>query len=175
MSTPYPQKDFSRDKRILTRARRISENAFSILANRWRVFRKSFLLKPGKVKLITYSVLILHNFLRSESTAGKIYIPPNLIDFDDGCGTVIPGDWRKDPPSGTWLDLEPSTSRNSSGEAMDVRKIFKYFFMNEGSVPWQWKAAQVDVYRKVKRTYFYTEQKNSFCNIKCFKKVLISV
>ena len=56
-------------------------NAFGILANRWRVFTKPFLLKPEKVKVITYSVLILHNFLRSELTTGKIYIPPNLIDF----------------------------------------------------------------------------------------------
>ena len=67
LSTPYPQKDFRCDKRIfnyrLSRARRISENAFSILANRWRVFRKSFLLKPGKVKVITYSVLILDNLI----------------------------------------------------------------------------------------------------------------
>ena len=173
MSTPYPQKDFSRDKRILTRARRISENAFSILANLWRVFRKSFLLKPGKVKLIIYSVLILHNFLRSESTAGKIYIPPNLIDFDDGCGTAIPGDWRKDAPSGTWLDFEPSTSRNSSRQAKDVREKFKHFFMNEGSVPWQWKAAQRRL-KESNKNIFYAEQKNSDCNIKCFKKLLTS-
>ena len=92
MLKPYPQKYLSRDKRIfnyhLSRARRISENVFGILANRWRVFRKPF----QKVKVITYSVLILHIFLRSESTTGKIYIPPNLIDFDDGCGNVIPGD-----------------------------------------------------------------------------------
>ena len=106
---PYPQKDLSHDKRIfnnrLCRPRRISENVFGILANRWRVFRKAFLLEPEKVKVIPYPVLILHNFLRSESTTGKIY---------DGCGTVIPGDWIKDAPSSIWLDLEPSASRNSS-------------------------------------------------------------
>ena len=89
--------------------------------------------------------MILQNFLRSESTTGKIYIPPNLIDFDDGCGTVIPGDWRKDAPSDIWLDLEPFTNRNSSRQAKDVREKFKHFFMNEGSVPWQWKTVQVDV------------------------------
>ena len=79
MMKPYPQKNLCSDKSIfnyrLSRARRISENAFGILANRWRVFCKPFLLKPEKVKLITYSCLILHNFLRSESTSGKIYIP----------------------------------------------------------------------------------------------------
>ena len=63
MMNPYPQKDLSPDKRIfnyrLSRARRISENAFGILANRWRVFRKPFALQPEKVKIVTFSVLIL--------------------------------------------------------------------------------------------------------------------
>ena len=136
MMKPYPQKDFkSRQKNFQLPF----IPPFGVLANCQRVFCKPFLLKPEKVKVITYSVLLLHNFLRSESTTGKIYIPPNLIDFDDGCGTVIPDDWRKDAPSGTWLDLELSTSRNSSRQAKDVREKFKHFFMNEGSVPWQWK------------------------------------
>ena len=93
MMKPYPQKDLSRDKRIfnrfyrLPRARRISENAFGILASRWRVFRKPFLFKPEKVKVLAYSILILHTFLKGESTTG--------------CGTGISGDWRKDEPSGT--------------------------------------------------------------------------
>ena len=122
---PYPQKDLSRDKTIFNYlfscARQISENVFGILANRWRVFRKPFLLKPKKVKVITYSVLILHSFSRSESTTGKIYITPNLIDFDNGYGTAIAGDWREDAPSSKWLDLDPFTRRNSSRQAKDVR------------------------------------------------------
>ena len=102
MMKPYPQKNLCSDKRIfncrLSRARRISENDFGILANRLRVFREPFLLKPEKVKLITYSCLILHNFLRSESTFGKIYIPPNLLDFEDMSGNIIPGAWRNGVP-----------------------------------------------------------------------------
>ena len=147
MMKPYPQKNLCSDKRIfnyrLSRARRISENAFGILANRWRVFRKPFLLKPEKVKLITYSCLILHNFLRSESTSGKIYIPLNLLDFEDMSGN-IPGAWRIDVPKDSWLDLEPPVNRNPSRQAKDVREEFKRFFMNEGTVPWQWRAAQVE-------------------------------
>ena len=83
--------------------------------------------------------------MKSDSATGKIYIPPNLIDFDDVCGTAIPGDWKKDAPSGTWLDLELSTSRNFSRQPKDGREKSKHFFINEGSVPWQWKAAQVEV------------------------------
>ena len=89
--------------------------------------------------------MILHNFLRNESTTDKTYILPNLIDFEDECGTVIPDDWRKGIPSSTWLHLEPSTSRNFSRQTNDVRKKFEHFFMKEGRVTWQWKTAQVDV------------------------------
>lgn len=146
---PYPQKDLSPDKRIfnyrLSRARRISENAFGILAARWRVFRKPFALQPEKVKIVTFSVLILHNWLRSEAASGKVYIPSNLIDFDDlGNNTVIPGDWRKDAPNGTWNNLQPSISKNSTKQAKEIREDFKQFFTNEGSVPWQWRAAQLE-------------------------------
>ena len=53
MMKPYPLKNLSLEKRIfnyrLLRLRRISENAFGILANHWRVFRKPFLLEPEKV------------------------------------------------------------------------------------------------------------------------------
>lgn len=64
-----------------------------------------------------------------------------IVDFDDKRGSVIPGAWRNDVPSDSWLDLESSVKRNS---LQDVREEFKCFFMNEGAVPWQWGAAQVE-------------------------------
>ena len=63
--------------------RHISENAFDILANRWRVFRKPFRLEPEKVKAITLAVLILHNWLRKESDIGKVSFSPTLVDRED--------------------------------------------------------------------------------------------
>ena len=63
MMKPYPQKNLSLEKRIfnyrLSKMRRISENAFGILANSWRLFRKPFLLEPEKVKAILH-LLCLH-------------------------------------------------------------------------------------------------------------------
>ena len=47
---PYPQSGLTEDRRIYnylqSRARRISENLFGIIANRWRVFRSVILLPP---------------------------------------------------------------------------------------------------------------------------------
>ena len=69
----------------------MSENAFGILANRWRVFRRPFALEPGKAKIIRLSALILHNWLRSESSSGEIYIPQSLIDSEDTSHEILPG------------------------------------------------------------------------------------
>ena len=48
MMKPYPQRYLSQE--FLPRARRISENAYCILANRRKVLAKPFLLKPEQVK-----------------------------------------------------------------------------------------------------------------------------
>ena len=122
MMKPYPQKDLTIDKRIfnyrLSRARRISENAFGILTNRWRVLCKLFSLQPEKVKIITFTILILHNWLRSESSSGRIYVPPNLIEVEDlSNDEIIYGDWRSDVPTSTWFDLQPFYSRNATKQA----------------------------------------------------------
>ena len=96
MMKPCPQKNLSLEKRIfnyrLSRMTRISENAFGILANRWRVFRKSFFLEPEKVKAITLAVLTLHNWLRKESDIGKVYFSPTLVDREHReTGEIIEG------------------------------------------------------------------------------------
>ena len=55
-----------------SRARRISENLFGIVANRWRLFRGTIALHPRDVEYITISTLVLHNFLRQSTTSQKI-------------------------------------------------------------------------------------------------------
>lgn len=47
-------------------------------------------IETRKVKVITYSILILHIFFEERVDLCKIYFPPNLVDFDRMCGTVIP-------------------------------------------------------------------------------------
>ena len=81
--------------------------------------------------------------MRSESSSGKIYFPLNLVDFGDMYGTVISYEWRKDVPSGTWLDLEHLPVEILQN--IDVKEEFKRFFINEGNVLWQWEVAQIDV------------------------------
>ena len=91
--------------------RRISENAFGILVNRWRVFRKPFFLEPEKVKAITLVVLTLYNWLRKESDIGKVYFSPILVDREDPeTGEIIEGSWRKEIPTESWQSLSNAQS-----------------------------------------------------------------
>ena len=117
---------------------------FDILANCWGVLRKPFSLQSEHEKSITFTTLILHNWLRSKSSSGRIYVPPNLINVEDLLNDeIIYGDWRSDVPTNTWFDLQPSYSRNATKQAKEIREEFKDHFMKEGSVPWQWRSAQI--------------------------------
>ena len=87
MIKPYPQKRLTTEKRVfndrLSRMRRISENGFGILANRWRVFRRPFPFEPEKVKFIVLATITLHNWLQKDSSYGKVYIPLELAGNED--------------------------------------------------------------------------------------------
>ena len=73
---------------------------------------------PSKVEGITLAALTLHNWLRADGTIRNIYCPPTLVDREDpDTAEIIPGSWREDTPSDSFLDLQPSLTRNSSNEA----------------------------------------------------------
>ena len=65
---PFPHSGLAAEQRIfnyrLSRMRRISENGFGLLANRFRVFRNSILLPTSTVCSLVLAALVLHNFLR---------------------------------------------------------------------------------------------------------------
>jgi hypothetical protein len=73
---PYPQQSLIEDKRIYnyrhSRARRISENLFVTIANRWRVIRGIILLPPEKIESVIMAILILHNYLEKHFFQGII-------------------------------------------------------------------------------------------------------
>lgn len=52
----------------LSRARRLIENAFGILAGTWRILLRRIDLQPDKVRTLTLTTCILHNMLRSNRT-----------------------------------------------------------------------------------------------------------
>lgn len=93
----------SEDKAIfnyrLSRARRIIENSFGILAARWRIFRRPIIASPERIEVYTKAAIALHNYLRT--TESSVYCPPGFVDGEDGGGNIVQGNWREEEqPSG---------------------------------------------------------------------------
>ena len=86
------------------RARRISENLFGILANRWRFMRNVLLLHPDVIEILVSAALVLHNFLRESDP----YCPIGLLDTESVTAKVVTGLWRQDP---SFSAMEPFKAR----------------------------------------------------------------
>ncbi|XP_050527810.1 uncharacterized protein LOC126897907 [Daktulosphaira vitifoliae] len=103
---------------ILSRARRVVENAFGILAARWRCFRKNLEVQPEFVDKIVLSSCCLHNMLCGD----------NAFEPEDTST-------QNTESALTNLDF---LRRNCTRDAFNIREKFKEYFISEvGRVPWQ--------------------------------------
>jgi hypothetical protein len=133
---PYPHQKLNKSKRIfnyrLSRARRVVENAFGILANRFRVFLTTINLEPEKVDNIILVTCSIHNFLVEHNKHN--YISCQDIEQTEN-QQLIPGQWRRDSQLSR---MQTTSIRNSSKSAKKQHKeLTKYFVSEYGSVPWQ--------------------------------------
>lgn len=115
----------------LSRGRRTVENAFGILANRFRVLHTSMCLRPDRAESVVLASCCLHNILRGRNPT------PNEGDEEDPMThEVIPGTWRRDPPVG--IPIERVTCNTAARLAKEQRDYLKQYFTSPaGSVPWQ--------------------------------------
>jgi hypothetical protein len=131
---PYPFQKQTKEQRIfsyrLSRARRVVENAFGILANRFRVLLNPVNLEPSKVEKVVLACTALHNFLREHHSSD---CSPTLDVENVLTGQVTAGSWRKEQP----LPSLMRTGRRATESAKRVRDEFCAYFSNEGAVPWQ--------------------------------------
>lgn len=135
---PYPFKDINKEQRIfnyrLSRARRIVENAFGILASRFRVLRRPLNLDLENVDAVVLACCALHNFLRKQAPA---YITKNCIDRENTSeGSFKKGDWRNFTDGLRSLNNTGQRQRNEEGK--QVRDTFmNYFNSNVGETSFQ--------------------------------------
>lgn len=102
----------------LSRARRVVENVFGILAARWRCFRKSLEVQPEFIDRIVLSSCCLHNMLCADNA-----FEPEVISTQNSESALTNLDFLR---------------RNCNREAFNVRENLKEYFMSEvGRVPWQ--------------------------------------
>ncbi|XP_055918180.1 uncharacterized protein LOC129950311 [Eupeodes corollae] len=126
---PYSRHHLTKQERIfnyrLSRARRIVENAFGILANRFRVLHTTINLAPDKAAIITLACCYLHNFLIKKNLC---YL--NKYEYNEtNCST--------DDKSAILTDLQPINSGNITVNAANIRHKFCSYFNTIGSVDWQ--------------------------------------
>ncbi|CAN7939714.1 unnamed protein product, partial [Ixodes hexagonus] len=147
---PYPGTDLTLCQRIynyrLSRARRIVENAFGILAARWRIFGQTIQAELSTIDSIVWSAVLLHNFLKTcdEAEAGHarfLYAPQVYIDREDDTHDIQQGEWRSDlaRARNTGFTSVGRVGSNNHGQAVkSVRDTFAtYFCTAAGEVPWQ--------------------------------------
>ena len=135
---PYSHRNLTHDEQIfnyrLSRARRVVENAFGILASRFRIFHTEIHMSVDKIDYIIMASCILHNFLRRNSRAH--YTPTGSLDIEDiESRQIIVGNWRKNP--NVLHSLQIPQARNSSDLAKLARKKYETYFVTKGKVPWQ--------------------------------------
>lgn len=120
----------------LSRARRIVENAFGIMANKFRIFEKPIPFAPDKVDLIVKACCALHNWLRVSEAPDRQHA--HSVDGENhDTGEIIGGSWRNEHQTLGLLPLPRNLSRHPNRRSQDLRERLADYFVGEGSVPWQ--------------------------------------
>lgn len=131
---PYSLRNLTYDERIfnyrLSRGRRVVENSFGILANRFRVLLSTMYLPVDTVQIVTLACCALHNYLSRENGT---YLHGTLDVENVEHHTITPGEWRN---NAQLCDLQIINIRPNRN-AINVRDEFKRYFNTVGAVEWQ--------------------------------------
>uniref|UniRef100_A0A6B0VBY3 DDE Tnp4 domain-containing protein n=1 Tax=Ixodes ricinus TaxID=34613 RepID=A0A6B0VBY3_IXORI len=122
----------------LSRGRRVVENAFGILAQKWRILRRPFRANTENTSRYVAACIALHNFLLKESQVSSTsYCPPGTGDTDDWEGNERGGSWRAEPNSTAALTSQSGTRGRPTSLAYAMRDKLSHYFITAGKVPWQ--------------------------------------
>ena len=135
MMKPFSNRNLDDEERIfnyrLSRARRISENAFGILANRFRCLLTTLGQEVDTCKLVVKACLCLHNLLRVHYP----HFGPGEVDREDQNHRVIPGAWRGQHVLDEMDTVAGGNRANREGKRQRV--LLKHYYNTVGAVPWQ--------------------------------------
>lgn len=129
----------------LSRARRVVENSFGILASRFRVFRSNIIGSETLVQNIILAATALHNLhlIREDSLPPKqrIYLPPGYADTLRSNGKIKQGRWRNENKDQERVIFKKLARQNQENinfeEAFYIREKFVELFL-KCPLPWQY-------------------------------------
>ena len=133
---PYARATLNEAKRIcnyrISRARRVIENCFGILASRFRIFRRPVIASPESAKVFTKAAVALHNFLVRDD---------DYCTSDQTVSNSRKGQWNIENSEYTAMTaIQRISSNNYMTDAKEIRDNFcTYFNSPEGAVSWQWE------------------------------------
>jgi hypothetical protein len=133
---PYGVRGMTREQRIynyrISRGRRVVENAFGILANRWQVLLGTMQQSPPVVQDIIECCVVLHNIMRERYPAAQ----NAELDMEDEDHNFLPGEWRQ---HANMHEIGEVAGPNRDTEAAKKqRELLRLYFNSPvGSVPWQ--------------------------------------
>ena len=137
MMKPYPSRGITRANRIfnyrLSRARRIVENAFGILVQRWRCLLSTLQLCPEHAELVAMACCVMHNLIltrypRADRDADR---------EDPDNHQVVMGAWRREIGNQWLLGLEGGMDNRPSRDAQNMRTLLRAYYNTVGAVHWQ--------------------------------------
>ena len=124
---PYPGRGITEEQHVfnyrLSRARRVVEHAFGILASRFRVYHRAINMKPANVERVIKATCVLHNLPQENNVA------------DNGDHQPTSGEHSREAMP--FEDLRGIASNRPTGQAIDTRNTFKDYFLSAGHVEWQ--------------------------------------
>ena len=135
MLKPYSARYLNQDQLVfnyrMSRARRVVENLFGIMAHRFRCLLTTLEVTPENAISISKACLTLHNLFREHYGIGR-----HDADEEDENNDMIPGVWRTEAVMHEVENHLRAPRANAAGQALHTT-LMHYFNSDAGSVPWQ--------------------------------------
>ena len=133
---PFSRRGLARDERLfnyrLSRTRRVVENAFGILAQRFQVFLTTMQHSPETIQLIAKACMLLHNLMRTRYPG----LQNQDLDREDANRDLVPGAWRQGLNLADTIAVAGPNA--ATRDAKKQRNLLKHWVASPaGSVPWQ--------------------------------------
>ena len=131
---PYSKNALNIKERVfnyrLSRARRVSENSFGILAARFRIYENPINLLVETTEILVKATCALHKWLRQSSQCKAPYISVGLMDVELWEeGRLLPGRWRENERK-SFRKIHIVSSNNHRKSASVIRDSYaEEFFL----------------------------------------------